>query len=71
MKEQLTDEQREQIARDYVNRKRRERYAAHPDRERMTRIRTSIKFLIRENVLVPEIRDGQTVYTLNEEGVTA
>ena len=63
---QLSDEQREQVAKEYAARKRRERYRAHPDRERRNRIRTSINFLIREKVLVPETVNGHTVCILKE-----
>lgn len=62
----LTDEQREQIAKEYAARKRRERYHKYPDRERRNRIRTYINFLIRENVLVPETVNGHTVCILKE-----
>ena len=62
----MTDEQREQIAREYAARKRRERNREHPERERRNRIRTSINFLIREKVLVPETVNGHTVCILKE-----
>lgn len=62
----MTDQELEKIAKDYTNKKRRERYAAHPEREKATRIRTNIRFLIREGLLVPEIVNGKPAYVLKE-----
>lgn len=73
----MTMKNQEQIARDYINRKRRERYRDNPEREQKNRLRSYVNVLVREGVLVPLTKEdggsipaGHAVYVL-KEGVIA